>query len=102
MSMRCRIIPLCRGVVSRSSLYIFISYVLSHDSNILAAYLFLFPASLSPSTVELILPSAPSTTVSQLLWISSHAALLLLLPPVSPPLVLDPAGPLTGPVDRVP
>jgi hypothetical protein len=67
----------------------------------IATDLFLFPASLSPSTVELMLPSAPSMTVSQLLCISSHAALRRLLPPASPPLLLAPAAPLTGPADRV-
>ena len=70
------------------------------EEDVIITDLFLFPASLRPSTVELILPSAPSTTVSQLLWISSHAALLLLLlAPASPPLELAPAA---GPVDRVP
>jgi hypothetical protein len=61
-------------------------------------YLCLFPASKSPSTVELKLPSAPSTTVSQLLCISSHAALLLPCFSFSP---LTASGPFTGPLERV-
>lgn len=99
MSIRCRMIPLCKGVVSRSSLDNTRQYqdLVSCTSE---PYLFLFPASLSPSTAELILPSAPSTTVSQLLWMSSQAALLRLLVLVSP--LLLPAFPRTGPVERVP
>ena len=105
MRTRCRMMPRWRGVVSRSNLRIVLDLVQTlcldiPDENATITDLFLFPASLRPSTVELILPSAPSTTVSQLLWISSHAALLLLLlPPVSPPLEVAPG---TGPVDRVP
>jgi hypothetical protein len=69
---------------------------------IVGTNLFLFEASRRLSTVELILPSAPSTTVSQLLWISSHAALLRFVPPfVSPPLAADPAALLMEPADRV-
>jgi hypothetical protein len=76
--------PRWSGVVSRSSL-------------------FLFTASRSPSIVEFMLPSAPSTTVSQLLWMSSHAAFLLFPPPsLSPPLVVPRVvGPLNRPVDLV-
>ena len=111
--------PRWRGVVSRRSLVglalLLVSSLLSLHLSLAQCvvigdregwkreklYLCLFPASSSPSTVELKLPSAPSTTVSQLLCISSHAALLLpCFPSFSPPLASPPC-PFTGPLERV-
>ena len=80
---KCRIISRCNGVVSLRSLQKYFELsttarIYGHSKGFYPAlnkeaYLFLLPASKSPSTVELIVPSAPSTNVSQVLE-TSHSA----------------------------
>ncbi len=95
--MRCRIMPRWRGVVSLRSLFRSSSaiYSVGRDAMVDGAgdavyhhchsHLFLLPASSRPSTVELIVPSALSTTFSQVL-VTSHP------PPTMPwPLPREPA-----------
>ena len=73
--MRCRMIPRCNGVVSLNSLRA-IQYWLRERLGPIppdSAHLFRFPASRSPSTVELIVPSTPSTRDSHVRE-TSHSA----------------------------
>ncbi len=76
MRIRCLMMPRCRGVVSRSSLQTHLISATDVPLDLTICFLtsapgltdlFLFPASSSPSTVELMVPSAPSTTFSHVL-----------------------------------